>query len=397
MQRLKRNHQWAIASILALSCFAHACRTGGDAPGPDVLRPSVVVNEQDGAKGVISSVQGNHEPASRGKRTTSATAPVVPRISVRATRNERLFLAASEGRLSQVVALLAQGVDINALRLASKSTVLFAAVANNDARTDSNLPKGQRLRVVKLLLKHGADPNIPGFSDGEIKTPLRVALEGGVACQLDSGVVLTLVKNGARVSGQELKLAALTAHPRLVESVLKRGVAVDAIDDQGRTALLAITAPGKPPALDKTYKELMPVVRLLLRRGASVNVLDREGKSPLIHVAASWYLGQPDYREESLALMRLLLKYGAEVNSKDKLGWTPLMHVCAVDHAPDLDSVPGTAPVPALELLIKHGASLNLQGRDGTTALKLVARRPPSSARRVLLTFLQQHGAKTTS
>lgn len=88
-----------------------------------------------------------------------------------------------------------------------------------------------------------------------------------------------------------------------VERRLDAGEAADAVDADGRTALVHAVIDGS-----------LPLVELLLRHGADVNVQDNNGHSPL-HFAAR------GFRVEIAAA---LLKAGAHLELQDRFGNTPL-------------------------------------------------------------------------
>jgi hypothetical protein len=130
-------------------------------------------------------------------------------------------------------------------------------------------PKGSRVRSVRLLLRAGADPNLP--SEG--KLPLAIACERG---HTD---VIELLRGGtdaAKVSDMDLAAALMAAagegSVELVKRLLGQGIRPDAPARPGSsvTALMLAAARGH-----------VEVVQALLEAGADVNATDLEGQTPL--------------------------------------------------------------------------------------------------------------------
>ncbi len=100
------------------------------------------------------------------------------------------------------------------------------------------------------------------------------------------------------------------------------------------------------------------IVQELLQRGAEVNAQDIEESTPL-HTAC---------KRADLELVKLLLKHKAEVNSKTALGHTPLHSVLyellADDSKKDLQK-------QVIELLLAHGAQIDVMNNDDDTPLDL--------------------------
>jgi ankyrin repeat protein len=127
-------------------------------------------------------------------------------------------------------------------------------------------------------------------------------------------------------------------------------------------------------------------VQILLDHGADPNLTDWEGRSPLHHAASVgsyscvesllnaranpkakdvWNLtplhavvhSTRALRVNPGDIVKILQKFGARINEKNDLGWTPLYYGVRSDN-------PGL-----LQSLIDHGADINAQAIDGTTAL----------------------------
>jgi len=165
-----------------------------------------------------------------------------------------------------------------------------------------------------------------------------------------------------------LHCAVFSGHIKIVELLLKCGAKVNAQDDGGLTPLfLSLFFPGNLEAFG-----------LLLDYGADVNARGKHYKTPL-YVAA--FFGR-------MKAVKLLLDRGALVDAKDVSGVTPLHCMMIAGGEKDADIPDAFFMLGNLritwdkgvfagqyeevaELLIKHGAKINLRGNDRETLLHL--------------------------
>jgi ankyrin repeat protein len=159
-------------------------------------------------------------------------------------------------------------------------------------------------KVVEVLLKHGADPNLPNPDD----------------------------------AGTSLHAAAFNMHPRVTQVLLAHGAKVDARDENGRTPLWHA-------AFEKGQRSL-DVARALIAAGADPNAADQEGETPLIRAAL----------EGNAPMTKLLLDAGAKPNIKDQDGHTALVWVIR-----DYDSRTATPRREVVALLLAAGADPNIR------------------------------------
>jgi uncharacterized protein len=120
---------------------------------------------------------------------------------------------------------------------------------------------------------------------------------------------------------------------------------------------------GEFPLEYAIYWSPLSFVETLLDHGADPNYPDRGGFPSLI---AALSADRPD----RLELLRLLLARGAETGQRGLNDWTPLHYAVARDD------------LPAIELLIAHGADINARTRvdDLTTPLEQAERSNRSRA-----------------
>lgn len=162
------------------------------------------------------------------------------------------------------------------------------------------------IKMVKLLLKKGADPNM--------KT-----LWGDTLLTAAAG------QNNARKNNIEM-----------FRLLLERGADPNLHGD----ALLA----------SAVYQNNIELTRLLLENGADPNIGYKYGSIPLLKAV----------EQRGIGIIKVLLKSGADVNVTDKTGKTPLMAAASRGKENDKDIV---------ELLVKNGANLKAKDKNGKTVM----------------------------
>ena len=255
------------------------------------------------------------------------------------------------------------------------------------------------LEVVRMLLEHKADVNA---LNEEGSTPLHRAFE-----HWRGDIVWLFVNHGADVKGHDesgntlLHLAASEGDLELARMGIERNVDVNSQNNDGLTALLFALS-----------RESLDVARLLLDHNADVHVRDERGNTPL-HVGAM-FTG-----DGHLVICRILLERKAEVNSQNHHGSTPLLiasergdpelvqlfldhnadpHGCDNDGDTLLHCAALGGQVEVVRLLLKLNAEVNSQNNKGSTPLHLASAGYPYTERNGtshldVVQLLLDHGA----
>lgn len=261
-----------------------------------------------------------------------------------------LHWAAHNGDVELVKRLLQAGANANAKNQ-------FGATPFSEAAFVGNVP------IIEALLKAGADPDSPG-ADGQTALMLVARTDNVAAAEL-------LLTHGAHVDAREkqqnqtaLMWASAESQPAMVRALIAHGADVNAhslIDED----LAQVSS--EPRAQYKSYGGLTPLlfatregcltcVKSLVEAGAKLDLSDPEGVTPLIEAIANAHFDTAAY----------LIAKGARVDKWDWWGRSPLY--CAVDmntiphggraDGPSLDEI---TPLQIAEQLLAKGANPNLQ------------------------------------
>ena len=173
----------------------------------------------------------------------------------------------------------------------------------------------KNLNAVEFLLKHGA---IVDVQDKRNKSSLHYGVEGAllsgdtsfdvVSCLLNHGADINAPMNGKYTA---LMMACRSQHVRLVKFLLQQGANVQVKDKDGKTALhfaCELTFTWKPASCD--------LLNCLTKNGADINTLRKDNRTPLMVASSCGGVDQ----------ITFLIKRGANVHLQDKNGDTALHH-----------------------------------------------------------------------
>ena len=318
--------------------------------------------------------------------------------------NPIIHAAVSGGNPELVELLISKGADVNAkgqydrvaLHYANKkgmAKILLAHGATVDAPTNfgetplhwaasgiNGLDKQVDLvEFADVLIANGADVNRKAGEGRSYKTPLNYAAENN-----NLPVAKLLIAHGADVEGggsSPLSSAGVNGDfVEMAQVLVENGANVNARNSQGSTPL--------HPACSRGNKK---VVKYLLSKGADANAKDENGTTPLYLAAGFGGRNGLDNSE----IMEALLAHGADVSAKNKYGHTAL-HWAASNGSPNSVEIllahhanvnagseeeKGTTPlhmavaynknIENMELLLKHGALVNLKNKRGETPLRI--------------------------
>ena len=272
-----------------------------------------------------------------------------------------LQLAMEMGRIDMFKALIEAGADINA-RDGGNRTILMLAVekANKDA--------------VTTLISAGANVNETGgvFDTGDISYETCVLSYAFLGSEINKDIVNTLIAAGARADVNDFSNtlirsgAVYHADKEIIDMVIKVGATFN-----GDMSWAAVQNPN------------IEVVKMFVDL-SKVNEKNKYGDTRLTIAAAS---------NTNPAVIELFLNAGADVNIRSNYSNFTSDNPKTIKHIDSLYS--GATPLlraamqnpnPAvIELLLKHGAKLNMRNKNGDTPLIAAARSNTAEVVKVLL------------
>ena len=198
------------------------------------------------------------------------------------------------------------------------------------------------------------------------------------------------------ILNEQLLLAIQRGDREAIPKLLQEGADINVRDAQGRT-----------PVMIATYQHNTKMVRELLQAGADINIRDNNKENPLLHAGAQGWLDILKLAIEAHADTSLTNRFGGisiipaserghvevvrelltctniNVNHINNLGWTALLEAIVLSDG-------GQAHQQIVQLLIDHGADVNLSDKHGVTPLQNARKRGFTEIERIL----QQAGAQ---
>jgi len=277
--------------------------------------------------------------------------------------NSLVLAAADEGVSDEaVLKLLQAGVDVNAAFNSGRSK----RTMGNGRRALLEAISLDRVSIVKILLEHGADPNLEGeidlestslFSHFQTFTPLMLALENEfgkeqpeiVGMLLSAGADPQVERKGKTALGR-----AITAHsPRSVERLLQLSsvkVEVNSPVPNGLTFFSNIVRcyPRDPLSnwwtyRDQRFKIQREILTLMRQAGGLIDIPGLGGDTQLAATARRLH----STHDHEMASMKVLISMGADTTIKNDEGHSPLDLVGKqYDNNPPGGDIWGQNPAP---------------------------------------------------
>lgn len=197
----------------------------------------------------------------------------------------------------------------------------------------------------------------------------------------------------------ELISAAERGDTAAVLRLLEAGANINGQDERGRTAVLAAT-----------HSRQTETVKALILAGADINLRDKRLDNPFLYAGAEGLLDILKLTIEAGADPTLTNRFGGvavipaserghvevvrelltrtkiNVNHVNNLGWTALLEAIILSNG-------GPRHQQIVQLLIEHGADVNLPDKDGVTPLRHARQRGYTQ----IVRLLEQAGASETA
>ncbi|KAG8169581.1 hypothetical protein KVR01_000326 [Diaporthe batatas] len=250
----------------------------------------------------------------------------------------------------------------------------------------------QRHRIVRCLLQHGANVNLPRPKGDR---PIHICvLEHDVEtlqALLDHG---SLEIDAERLDGSTALMCAFScSNPKeeIVRNLLKRGADPNKFPHRDRS-----------PLIEAIVRNRADIVTLLLQYNAQIDPNDElmDGWEPLERAVVNGYAN----------IVRILADAGANINRRDDFGdslvhlgidssalgalleFRPALDMKTKDSKTPLHYIEDTTPLENIKLLVRAGSEINVTDCDGSTPLIAALRYGHGEGAR----YLMSKGADTT-
>ncbi|MGH8216973.1 MAG: ankyrin repeat domain-containing protein [Steroidobacteraceae bacterium] len=296
-----------------------------------------------------------------------------------------LVAAARDQQVSDALALIGKGANVNALAPDGTSALMWAVHYDEVPLVDRLLEAHANVRranqfgatamseaatfgdtaVIEKLVRAGADVDSPN-ADGQTALMILARTSNVKAAEF-------LIRHGASVNAREqwlgqsaLMWAAARRQPQMVKLLLRHHADPNArsysnIFRRQVTAeprVQARPAGGFTALLYAARQGCVECAKYLLEGGADANLTDPRGVTPLIMATENFHFD----------LAKLLIDKGANVNQWDWWGRTPLYETADLDTLPyggrpDHVSLDNTSALDLMKLLLDEGANPNARLR----------------------------------
>lgn len=253
-----------------------------------------------------------------------------------------MHIAAGNGDVESIALLKEAGADVNATTQ-SGTTPLMWAVRNNQAE------------AAQKLIDLGADVDAKTMPDKELPrqpfTPAGTSVLEEAAWHKSYESAKVLLDNGADVDDVAAGAYSPLGIASKLHDILMIELFLDAGADINKPSGTYVETPLSMAVSSLHHAEKrLKTAELLLANGAAVNVRDAFGHTPLTGNLFAFY------NDDEKALFELLLKHGADINMPDNDGKT-LLHK--------------TKQLSLFEYFVQHGAHLMAKDKKGNTAFEV--------------------------
>jgi uncharacterized protein len=335
---------FAVSLALTGSLAAAAMVAAAPRAPPD---PSPVVEPIEKTAPLVIAARTQDAATVRALLATQPAADVNQRT---ADGTSALHWAVYHGDADLVAQLLAAGADANARNDYGSTPMSEAAI------------RGE-LKILRALLAAHADVDSAN-ADGQTALMILSRTGNVAAAEL-------LIAHGAQVNAREkwrdqsaLMWAAAESQPAMVRLLIRHGAVMDQrslVNNWARQVtaeprMQARPSGGFSPLLYAARSGCLACAQLLIKAGADPNLTDPDGVSPLLESILNFHFD----------FAAFLVKHGVDVDHWDMWGRAPLYAAVDLDALPvggraDRPALDQTTSVQLIRMLLVAGANPNLQ------------------------------------